>query len=89
MSRSIQGKAFSWPMARITRRRAGRCADDLLLELPLVSVELELLELHADQAAVLDEKRCGDWFSTISTCSSSASSSSQGEALKYLRGRGR
>ncbi len=30
-------------------------------------------------------KRTGEWFSRMSTCSSSASSSSQGEALKYLR----
>ena len=30
-------------------------------------------------------KRTGEWFSRISTRSSSASSSSQGEALKYLR----
>ncbi len=32
-------------------------------------------------------KRFGAWLTTISTCSSSASSSSQGEALKYSRGR--
>jgi hypothetical protein len=30
-------------------------------------------------------KRTGEWFSRMSTCSSSASSSSQGDALKYLR----
>ena len=30
-------------------------------------------------------KRTGDRFSRISTCSSSASSSSHGDALKYLR----
>ena len=29
--------------------------------------------------------RFGAWFSMMSTCSSSASSSSHGEALKYLR----
>ena len=32
-------------------------------------------------------KRLGAWFSTISTCSSSASSSSHGDALKYGRDR--
>ena len=31
-------------------------------------------------------KRLGSWSTTISTCSSSASSSSQGDALKYPRG---
>ena len=89
MSRSIHGNAFSCPMARMTSS-AGRKTVSTTVDvaLPLAS------SVHSRRSNSIPfslpsstTKRFGEWLTTISISSSSASSSSQGEALKNWRGR--
>ncbi len=83
-SRSIQGNAFSCPMARITSS-AGMNMVSITVDvcLPLAS------SFHSRRSNSIPlslpfstTKRLGAWLMTISISSSSASSSSQGDALK-------
>ena len=86
MSRSIQGNAFSWPMASTTASHGSvtRPAGSWM-NLPFTSCEVNLSNSMPVSLPFSMMKRTGDRFSRMSTCSSSASSSSQGDALKYLR----
>ena len=60
-SRSIQGKAFSWPMARITSShgRNSSPSDALGRDAAALELVLHLLEQHAGEPAVLDDERLG------------------------------
>ena len=86
MSRSIHGNALSWPIASTTvshgmiSRPITSC-----FSWPFTSVERNLSNSIPVSMPFSITKRIGCRFSRISTCSSSASSSSQGDALKYLR----
>ena len=86
MSRSIQGNEFSWPMASTTASHSSvtRPAGSWM-NLPFSSREVNLSNSIAVSLPFSMMKRTGDRFSRMSTCSSSASSSSHGDALKYLR----
>ena len=88
-SRSIQGNAFSWPIARITSS-AGKndLADDALGRDAALRVEvvLHLLEQHARELAVLDHERLRRVVDDDLDVLLSASSSSHSEALKNWRG---
>ncbi len=85
-SRSIHGKAFSWPMARITSSQGIITVSS--------TVDCFAPESHSRTSNSIPTsfppsttKRFGAWFTMISTPSSSASSSSHVDALKYSRGR--
>ena len=86
MSRSIQGKALSWPIARITEsqpmivRPVTSC-----WSLPSISTDLNWSNSIPRSWPFSVMNRTGCRFSRISTPSSSASSSSHGDALKYFR----
>ena len=54
-SRSIQGNAFSWPIARITSS-AGRNTSSITREFLRLGVPFQPLELHAFQHAVFDHE---------------------------------
>ncbi len=89
MSRSIQGKAVSWPMATMTSSQGivtvSRVRGRVRPSSPLThSTRSNSIPTRRPSSTT---KLRGAWFSTISTCSPSASSSSQGEALKSFRPR--
>ena len=54
-SRSIQGKALSWPMARITSSQ-GMITVSMTFDLLGLRVPFEALEFHAGEHAVLDDE---------------------------------
>ncbi len=85
-SRSIQGKAFSWPIARITSSQSMRTVPTVF-EWTAPSSHSTWSNSMPTSRPSSTRKRRGAWLTTICTPSSSASSSSQGEALKYWRGR--
>ena len=86
MSRSIQGNAFSWPIASTTESHGSvmRPAGSWI-SLPFSSRDVNWSNSIPVSLPFSTMKRTGERFSRISTCSSSASSSSHGDALKYLR----
>ncbi len=57
-SRSIQGKAFSWPMARMTSSH-GMITVSTTVDCARRLVPLEDVELHPDERAVLDDEALG------------------------------
>ena len=85
-SRSIHGNAFSWPMARITSSH-GKTTVSMtsLFCFPFSSVQRRTSISIPTSLPFSTTKRLGAWFSTMWTPSSSASSSSHGDALKYFR----
>ena len=84
MSRSIQGKAVSCPIARITSSHSITLLSwTSALSRPF-SPGCQLTRSKTIPFTLPSSmmKRDGEWFSRISTCSSIASSSSQDDALK-------
>jgi hypothetical protein len=85
MSRSIHGNAASWPMARITSSQGMTTVSIFSWwSLPASSsVDRKTSNSMPTSRPPPGRRRVGEWFSTISTPSSSASSSSHsGLALK-------
>ncbi len=89
MSRSIHGKALSCPMARITASHGMITVSITVLRcLPFAStVHSSCSNSIPTSLPSSSTIRRGAWFSMISISSSSASSSSHGDALKCLRPR--
>ncbi len=86
MFRSIQGNALSWPTASTTESHGRISRPITSCFRPLsVSTEWNLSNSIPVSVPFSTMNRTGWRFSRMSTPSSSASSSSHGEALKYLR----
>ncbi len=85
-SRSIQGKVFSCPIARITSSQ-GITTVFTVVERAAPSSHSRTSNSIPTRRPSSSTKRVGAWLTRISTPSSSASSSSHGDALKKGRGR--
>ena len=85
-SRSIHGKAFSCPMARMTSSQ-GMTTVSITVEWRACSSHSRRWNSMPVSRPSSMTKRVGAWLTRISTPSSSASSSSHDEALKNERGR--
>ncbi len=89
MSRSIHGNALSWPIARMTSSQ-GMVTSPTDLPRSMRPFSSMLYSIWSNfmptSLPSSTTNSFGEWLTTISTFSSSASSSSQSEALKKPRG---
>ena len=88
-SRSIQGKAFSWPMARMTSSASMNSSPTIrsAVMAPFASRSYSITsKVMPFNLPFSSTKFFGERLMMILTCSSSASSSSHAEALKNWRG---